>query len=64
MSEQQFSEISLEQRQMIFKTLVEVQDGGMSATESRSAIAKQFSVTEQQVKEIEREGLANQWPPL
>lgn len=57
-------EIPLEQRQVIFKALVEAQDGGQGVTASRAAVAKQFSVTENQVKLIEREGSDNQWPPL
>ncbi len=57
-------EISIEQRQVIFKALVEAQDGGQSVTASRTAVARMFSVTEEQVKQIEREGSDNQWPPL
>ncbi|MCS6864120.1 MAG: hypothetical protein RMJ56_10055 [Gemmataceae bacterium] len=57
-------EIPLEQRQLIFKTLVEAQDGGMAVAASRRQIAQQFSITEEQVKAIEREGSDAQWPPL
>jgi hypothetical protein len=57
-------EIPVEQRQVIFKALVEAQDGGQGVAASRTEAAKRFSVTEDQVKDIEREGLANQWPPL
>ena len=64
MSEQQSGEIPVEQRQVIFKALVEAQDGGMGVAASRTAVARQFSVTEDQVRDIEREGSANQWPPL
>ena len=56
--------IPLEQRQVIFRAVVEAQDGGMGVASSRAEAASRFSVTEEQVKEIEREGLANQWPPL
>ena len=51
-------------RQTIFRALVEAQDGGQSVVASRGEIARQFSITEDAVKDIEREGLANQWPPL
>jgi hypothetical protein len=61
---EQPDEISVEQRQVIFKALVEAQDGGQSVADSRAAVARQFSVTEDQVKQIEREGSENQWPPL
>lgn len=57
-------EIPVEQRQVIFKALVEAQDRGQSVADSRADAARRFSVTEEQVKDIEREGLANQWPPL
>lgn len=57
-------EIPVEQRQVIFKALVEAQDGGMSVAASRTAIAQQFGVTEDQVRDIEREGSASTWPPL
>jgi len=60
----QTDEIPLEQRQIIFRTLVEIQDGGLSVAASRTEVAQRFSVTEDQVKDIEREGLAQQWPPL
>jgi len=61
---EQSDEITVEQRQMIFKAVVEAQDGGQTVTESRAEAARRFSVTEDQVKEIEREGMDNQWPPL
>jgi hypothetical protein len=54
----------MDQKQAIFLALVESQDGGMTVATSRTEIARRFSVTEGQVKEIEREGLSQQWPPL
>jgi hypothetical protein len=56
--------IPVDNRQTIFRALVDAQDGGLSVAESRAEIARQFSLTEHDVKEIEKEGLANQWPPL
>ncbi|HVL12763.1 MAG TPA: hypothetical protein VM529_09365 [Gemmata sp.] len=64
MPDQPDETIPLEQRQVIFRAVVEAQDGGTSVAESRAEAVRQFAVTEEQVKEIEREGLANQWPPL
>jgi hypothetical protein len=61
---EQADEIPVEQRQVIFKAVVEAQDGGQTVADSRAAIARQFSITEEQVKQIEREGSDNQWPPL
>lgn len=57
-------EIPIEQRQVIFRAVVEAQDAGVSVAASRRDAAKQFSVSEEKIKEIEQEGLANQWPPL
>ncbi len=51
-------------RQEIFLTLVEAQDRGMSPAESRKAVAERFGVSEGQVRQVEREGLDNDWPPL
>jgi hypothetical protein len=56
--------LSLEQRMEVFAALVEAQDSGMTVPQSRKATAERFSVSEQQVCQIEREGLAGQWPPL
>jgi hypothetical protein len=64
MADQVDESIPIEQRQVIFRAVVEAQDQGMPVASSRAEAIRQFSVTEEQVKEIEREGLANQWPPL
>jgi hypothetical protein len=63
-SEQQIAENTPDTRQVIFKALVEAQDGGLTVAASRAEVAQRFSVSEEDVKDIEREGLANQWPPL
>jgi len=63
-SRQQLDNLPVDQRQAIFLALVESQDGGMNVATSRAEIARRFSITENAVKEIEREGLSNQWPPL
>ena len=51
-------------RKEIFAALVEAQDAGMSVPESRKKIAERFEVTEEQVRQLEREGMENEWPPL
>ena len=61
---EQTSEIPLEQRQAIFRALVEAQDAGQSVAASRAEIVQRYSITEDQLKEIEREGSDQQWPPL
>ncbi len=51
-------------RKEIFLALVEAQDQRLSVAESRRLIARQFGITEKQIREIEEEGLDGQWPPL
>ncbi len=51
-------------RQEIFLARVEAQDRGLSPAESRRAVAEHFGVSEGQVRQIEREGLDTDWPPL
>jgi hypothetical protein len=58
------SALPVDSRQTIFRALVEAQDGGLTVVASRAEVARRFSVSEDEVKDIEREGLANQWPPL
>jgi hypothetical protein len=53
-----------DRRKDIFHALVDSQDRGTTVPESRREIARQFGVSEQQVQEIEREGLNLNWPPL
>jgi hypothetical protein len=55
---------SLESRQTIFRALVDAQDEGLTVAVSRAETARKFSITEAEVLEIEKEGLANNWPPL
>ena len=51
-------------RKEIFLALVEAQDQEMTVAQSRKLIAERFGVEESQIRDIEREGLDNQWPPL
>jgi hypothetical protein len=51
-------------RKEIFLALVEAQDQRLTVAESRRLIARQFGVSEEQIREIEEEGLDGQWPPL
>jgi hypothetical protein len=52
------------QRQEIFLALVDAQDHDMNVVESRQLIMKRFGLSEGQLRQIEREGMDNQWPPL
>jgi hypothetical protein len=56
--------LTVDQKQKIFKALVDSQDEGMTVEASRAALAKSYSLSMDQVVEIEREGLDHQWPPL
>ena len=52
------------QRQEIFLALVDAQDHDLNVVESRQLIMKRFGLSEGQLRQIEREGMDNQWPPL
>ena len=56
--------LSQAERMELFLALVEAQDGQMSVAQSRTAVADRFGVSQQQVRQIEREGLDGNWPPL
>jgi len=45
-------------------TQVEIQDQAVGVARSRTLVAERFDVPEQQVREIEQEGLEGKWPPL
>ena len=51
-------------RKEIFLALVEAQDQEMTVAQSRKLIADRFHLQESDIRDIEREGLDNQWPPL
>jgi hypothetical protein len=56
--------LSDEKRKEIFLALVTAQDQSMGVSQSRHYVAERFGLAEGQVREIEREGLDNNWPPL
>jgi hypothetical protein len=65
MSQGQAAEqLSESRRKEIFLALVEVQDHDTTVPQSRKVVAERFGVSEKQIREIEREGLDSQWPPL
>ena len=51
-------------RRALFAALVEAQDRARSVHEAKQEVAARFGVTWQTVEQVEREGLANDWPPL
>jgi hypothetical protein len=57
-------ELKLPARQELFAALVEAQDAGAGVPVSRELVAKRFGVSMAMVKAVEREGIAEAWPPL
>ncbi len=51
-------------RKEMFLALVEAQDQGASPAASRRLVAARFGASEDQVRQIEQEGVDNEWPPL
>ena len=51
-------------RREIFRLLVTAQDLEMTVAESRQMVVNMWGLSEVQVIQIEREGLAGKWPPL
>jgi len=51
-------------RREIFLALVEAQDKDLSVVQSREAVARTFDLSVDEVRQIEREGLDQSWPPL
>jgi hypothetical protein len=65
MLSQKMDEIPSEaRRKEIFLALVEAQDQDLGVARSRQVIAQRFGVSEQQIRQIEQEGLDHEWPPL
>jgi hypothetical protein len=56
--------LSETRRKAIFLELVNAQDHAMSVDQSRKFITQRFSIGEDQVRQIEKEGRAQHWPPL
>jgi hypothetical protein len=61
---QKLSDLSQEMRKEIFRELVETQDQAIGVKQSRKLICERFGLTDDDVREIEREGLDAEWPPL
>lgn len=56
--------ISEDRRKQAFADVVAAQDEGLSVTAARAKIAEQYALAAEAVKEIEREGIEHNWPPL
>jgi hypothetical protein len=64
MSPNQEADLPEPRRREIFQALVDAQDRAMTVAQSRKLIAERFAVSEDQIRQIEREGLNGEWPPL
>ena len=57
--------MTAQQKKEIFHALVLTQDLGlMTVAQSVQHVAKQFEITEAQLRQIEDEGIDAEWPPL
>ena len=62
--EKELELLSEDRRKAIFLALVNAQDHEMTVAHSRRFVAYRFKVSESRVRQIEREGMDNKWPPL
>ena len=58
--------LTTQQRKEIFLSLVETQDGQNppNVRHSYEVVTEKYDISEDQLKQIEEEGLDNEWPPL
>ena len=56
--------LTTQQRKEIFLNLVATQDEGNNVRQSYEVVTEKYDISEEQLHEIEEEGLDNEWPPL
>jgi len=56
--------LTVEQRKEIFHNLVATQDNIHNVRKSYEMVTGQFDITENQLRQIEEEGIDKEWPPL
>jgi crotonobetainyl-CoA:carnitine CoA-transferase CaiB-like acyl-CoA transferase len=56
--------LSTEEKKEIFSDLVATQDAVVNVRKSYEMVTERFSISEEQLRAIEEEGLDNEWPPL
>lgn len=57
--------LTVGQKKEIFHALVVMQDqGDLPVADSKKKIMEQFHVTENQLRQIQDEGIEKEWPPL
>lgn len=62
--DQATDQLSEDRRKEIFQALVDAQDHEMDVAQSRKFVVQHFGISDGQVRQIEREGMDRQWPPL
>ena len=56
--------LSTEEKKEIFSNLVATQDAIANVRKSYEMVTEQYSISEEQLRAIEDEGVENEWPPL
>ncbi len=56
--------LTIQQRKDIFHKLVATQDNVHNVRKSYEMVTEEFEITENQLRQIEDEGLDKEWPPL
>jgi hypothetical protein len=56
--------LSTEEKKEIFSHLVATQDAVANVRKSYEMVTEHFTISEEQLRAIEEEGLDNEWPPL
>lgn len=56
--------LSTDEKKEIFSHLVATQDSVHNVRKSYEVVTEHFSISEEQLRAIEEEGLDNEWPPL
>jgi DNA-directed RNA polymerase sigma subunit (sigma70/sigma32) len=56
--------LTIPQKQEIFHSLVTTQDLVSNVRKSYEIVTEKFQISEEQLKQIEDEGLDKEWPPL
>jgi len=56
--------LTTEEKMEIFSHLVATQDSVQNVRKSYEVVTEHFSITEEQLRAVEEEGLEHEWPPL
>ncbi len=55
---------AMDHRKEVFRTLVTLQDAGETVQTSRARVAAEYDISREELADIEREGISQNWPPL